>query len=106
MNGLLGCPACAANPPQRKLKHNDYLPEGITFAKSLGVRMYLEAVLTGSVSAATEVREAQEGRATMRVEVIGRNDRLESLINALNTANQNPPPDPAAPPVTPDEPRE
>ena len=73
----------------------EYLPQGITFAKSLSIRMYLEGVLTGSVSAATEVREAMEGRATTRLEFVGRNDRLEGLINALNSANKNAPPAPS-----------
>jgi len=101
LNALLGCQACAylseamkMNPRPdlpAKMEHADYLPEGITFNRTLGFRAYLEGIVSGDVHAMTEIREAQEGRSTMRIEWTGRRDRLEGLIGALAAARTNPP---------------
>jgi hypothetical protein len=109
LNALLGCPACAflsdalkMNPRPElpaKLKHADYLPDGITFNRMLGFRAYLEAIVSGDVRAMTEVREAQEGRSTLRIEMPKGNDRLQQLLDEFEWARTHPPAEDTARPI-------
>jgi hypothetical protein len=82
-----------------KLLGMDYLPEGITFARSSAVRMFIETVLRGDVHAQTEIREAMEGRATMRVEIASKNARLEALLHEFRKASEAEDPPEIEPPV-------
>lgn len=69
----------------------DFIPKGCTWAEANSIRMHLESVLEGNVGAAAEVREAVEGRSTMRVEFNKTNDRLEMLLDAFKDARERPP---------------
>lgn len=67
----------------------------ITWAEANALERHLKAVLFGDTRDAIELREATEGRATMRVELVGKDDRLKALIESLSAARKNPPPAPS-----------
>lgn len=54
----------------------------------------------GSISAAAELADRAEGKAKQAVQVEGRNDRLEQLLEEFRFARRNPPP--APPPASSD----
>lgn len=74
----------------------EILPKGIIWAKACSIRMHMNAVIEGDVSAMTEIRESVEGRATQRIEFGNTNSRLELLLDEFREARKNPPkkPDP------------
>jgi hypothetical protein len=67
----------------------DFYSEGITWAEANALRQHLNALIDGDTRSATEVREAVEGRATQRVELAKKNDRLLALIDALRAKREN-----------------
>jgi len=78
----------------RKKKLPDLFPQGITWAEANALRQHLNAVINGDTRSATEVREAVEGRATQRIEINRKNDRLKLLLEEYRYARLNPPPKP------------
>jgi len=73
----------------RNKKLPDLFPEGITWAEASALRQHLNAVLNGDTRAATEVREAVEGRATQRIELSKRNSKLEELLDAARAYRES-----------------
>lgn len=83
-------------------KTPDILPEGATWADANALRLHLNAIVNGDVRAATEIREAVEGRATQRIEINRGNDRLKQLLDAFADMRNRPPvaPDPSSSPAS------
>ena len=69
----------------------DFYQPGITWAGANAVRQSISAILEGNISAAVEIREAVEGRATARLEFMSQGDKLEELLDAFRKAAKNPP---------------
>jgi len=67
----------------------------LPWAEASALRQHLNAVVNGDTQAATEVREAVEGRATQRIELSKRNSKLEELASMqhAHTANHSKKPD-------------
>lgn len=74
----------------KKQIEKEQIPKGMLWCQAQSFYLHLAAV-QGDVSAATHITESVEGRPTTRVEFVGKNDRLQALVNALNTARRNPP---------------
>jgi hypothetical protein len=70
---------------QRAMIPDLYRPQ-ITWAEASAVRQSLSAVLYGNIAAATEVREATEGRAVARIEFANQEDKLEELLESFKKA--------------------
>lgn len=64
-------------PPQilKRLK----LPPGLTFAQANAVRRFVDALMKGGYQASKEIREAMEGKAPMRMEIVG-TERKEVIL--------------------------
>lgn len=75
----------------QKQQRVEFIPKGMLWAKANALRMHMEAVMEANVAAATEVREAVEGRSTQRIEFPSSNSRLEQLLDEFRMARQNPP---------------
>lgn len=65
-----------------------------TYAEAIA-EVLARSALRGSVVAASELADRAEGKAHQSVEMTGAQDRLKSLIDALNNARRNPPPAPS-----------
>jgi len=74
---------------------NEVIPKGMIWAQACAIRMHMNALLEGDVSAQTEIRESVEGRATQRIEFNNTNDKLEQLLSEFEYARTHAaPPDP------------
>jgi len=74
----------AVGKPYKLADIPDFYSEGITWAEASALRRNLGSVLEGDVREAVECREAIEGRATQRIEIASKNERLRELITSLN----------------------
>lgn len=71
------------------------LPEGTTFAEAVNVRLLLNAIVRGDVSAAREVADRLEGHPRQTVALSTDDDRLKRLIESFDRAADNPPSPPS-----------
>lgn len=70
----------------KEIAQVDLIEPGVSWAQANAIRMHVNVLLEGDVSAAVEVREAVEGRVEQRIVITERNDRLKQLLNAFSVA--------------------
>lgn len=108
LQALIDSRALGLNAAERKVlqqeKKREFIPQGTQWAEANSIRLHWEVVMAGDVSAATELREATEGRAEQRIIFGEKNDRLKALIEGLSVARKNPPPQPSPDSADPDAP--
>jgi hypothetical protein len=60
--------------------------EGITWAAATSLRQLLTALVEGDTRAVNEVADRIEGRPTMRIEEVGKSNRIDRLIEEFRLA--------------------